>query len=96
MQIQHKQSDNRGMFFIASEEGDILAELIYLKQGEESIILEHTEVDEELKGQNIGYQLVSAAVEHARSHHLKVVPMCPFAAAVINKKPEFRDLLSGE
>lgn len=81
------------MFFIQPED-DIMAELIYMKQGEDTMIIEHTEVSDELKGQNIGYQLVTAAVEHARSHGMKVVPMCAFASAVINKKPEFKDLLS--
>jgi|GEM_PF-321868 len=94
MQIQHKQTDNKGVFFIQSDGEDILAELTYMKQGEDTMILEHTEVSEELKGQNIGYQLVSAAVEHARSHRMKVIPMCPFAGAIISKKPEFKDLLS--
>ena len=94
MQIQHKQSEHRGLFFVRSEDDTVLAELNYMKQGEETMIIEHTEVSEELQGQNVGYQLVSAAVEHARSHHMKVIPMCPFASAIIKKKPEFQDLLT--
>ncbi len=83
------------MFYISGEDDTVLAEIIYTLQGENSMILEHTEVDEELKGQNIGYQLVSAAASYARNHGLKLVPVCPFASSVINKKPEFKDLLAG-
>jgi predicted GNAT family acetyltransferase len=57
------------------------------------MILEHTEVAEELKGQNVGYQLVEAAVEYARLHQFKILPLCPFANAVFRKKPEYRDVL---
>jgi len=95
MLIQHKHTDTKGLFFIpGDEEDDLLAELVYMKQEPSTMIIEHTEVDEELKGQNIGYQLVSAAVEYARSHNWKVIPMCPFARAVMNKKPEFKDVLA--
>jgi len=92
--IQHKQTDNKGIFFVAGEEGEPLAELIYMKQGSDTMILEHTEVSDTLRGQNVGFQLVNAAIEHARSHYMKVIPMCPFAKAVIEKKPEFRDVLA--
>jgi predicted GNAT family acetyltransferase len=94
MQIQHKQTENRGMFFIQPEGEEILAELIYQKHEGDKIILEHTQVDDELRGQNIGYQLVSAAVEYARTHHLKIEPVCTFAKAIIDKKPEFQDTLA--
>lgn len=93
MLIQHKQTGNKGIFFILGEEENFLAELIYAKQEPDVLILEHTEVIAELKGQNIGYQLVQAVVEYARLHHFKIAPVCPFAKAVIDKKPEFQDVL---
>ncbi len=94
MLIQHKQTETRGVFFIPGEEDDFLAELIYMKKEPDTMIIEHTEVDDELKGQNVGYQLVYTAIEYARAHKLKIIPMCPFARAIIEKKPEFKDVLS--
>lgn len=96
MLIHHKHLDNRGKFFILSDDEDeeMLAEIIYINHDPTTMIIEHTEVSEELKGQNIGYQLVSSAVEHARIHRMKIIPICPFAKAVMNKKPEFRDMLA--
>jgi predicted GNAT family acetyltransferase len=95
MVIQHRQNGANGMFFIPGEEDDdgLLAEMTYLRQEPDTMIIEHTEVSDELRGQNIGYQLVHTAVEYARTHHLKIIPMCTFAKAVIDKKPEFRDVL---
>jgi uncharacterized protein len=95
MVIQHKQTEKRGMFFIAGEEDDFLAELTYSRQ-DNTMMIDHTEVDDQLRGQNIGYQLVHSAVEYARSHGMKIIPLCPFAKAVIDKKPEFRDVLKEE
>ncbi|HEX8314259.1 MAG TPA: GNAT family N-acetyltransferase [Flavisolibacter sp.] len=92
MQIQHKDGKTRGMFFI-EDEGEVIAELVYGNGGENTIIIEHTEVDDRLRGQNIGYELVHRTVEYARSHGLKVSPVCPFAKAVFDKKPDFGDVL---
>jgi uncharacterized protein len=92
MLIQHKETGNRGIFFI-EDEGEILAEIVYANGGANMIIIEHTEVDDRLRGQNIGYELVHKVVEHARMQGLKVSPVCPFAKAVFDKKPDFRDVL---
>lgn len=98
MLIQHRQNGANGMFYIPGEDDDddeLKAEMTYLRQEPNTMIIEHTEVSDELRGQNIGYQMVHTAVEYARSHHLKIVPMCTFAKAVFDKKPEFRDVLDG-
>ena len=45
----------------------------------DKMVIEHTEVDDELRGQNVGYQLVEAAVEYARQHNIKDHRMVSFA-----------------
>ncbi len=92
MLIHHKQVGSKGMFFIG-EEGAILAEMVYTSPSTDKMIIEHTEVSDELRGQNIGFQLVNTAVEYARKHHIKIIPLCPFANSVFKKKPEFADVL---
>lgn len=92
MLVQHKQVGGKGMFFV-QQEGNILAEMVYTMVSAEKMIIEHTEVSDELRGQNTGYQFVSTAVEYARTHGIKIIPLCPFANAVFKKKPEFTDVL---
>lgn len=94
MQIQHKEANNRGMFFI-EEDGEIVAEIVYASGGNNTIIIEHTEVDESLRGKNIGYQLVKKIADHARSHGLKVIPVCTFAKAIFDKQVDWTDLTTG-
>ncbi len=92
MVIQHKQVGDKGYFFVEVD-GNKLAEMIYNMPDSEKMIIEHTEVNDELRGKNVGYQLVHTAVEYARSHHLKIIPLCPFTNAIFKKKPEYTDVL---
>lgn len=92
MLIEHKLIGNKGLFYV-QKDGKILAEMVYNHPSPDKIIIEHTEVSEELKGQSAGYQLVHTAVEYARTHKLKIIPLCPFANAVFKKKPEYADVL---
>ncbi|RYY89958.1 MAG: N-acetyltransferase [Chitinophagaceae bacterium] len=95
MTIQHEQQEQRGHFFIPDGD-ELAAEMTYIRHDPKTIIIDHTEVSAELQGQNIGYQLVQAAVEYAREHGLKILPVCSFAAAIFRKKPELRDVLKEE
>ena len=80
------------MFFV-EQDGNILAEMVYTFPSADKMIIEHTEVSDELKGQNAGNQLLHTAVEYARTHNLKIIPLCPFANSVFKKKPEYADVL---
>lgn len=92
MLIQDKESNNKGMFFVEID-NEKMAEMDYsLAPGIITIL--HTEVDEKLKGKQVGAQLVDHAVEYARAHHLKIIPFCPFAKKVLEKKrEEYNDVL---
>jgi uncharacterized protein len=93
MLIQHKKINTKGMFFVEID-GNILAEMTYTMPSPEKMIIDHTEVSEELKGKNAGYQLVHTAVEYARTHHIKIIPLCPFANSVFKKKAEYANVLA--
>ena len=93
MLIQHSESGDRGVFYIESESAERVAELTYLEKNG-VLIIDHTEVNDSLRGKNIGYQLVSHAVDFARERGSKIRPLCPFAKAVIDKRPEMQDVLA--
>lgn len=91
--IQHKEENNKGSFYI-EDNGVTIAKITYSKAGEEKLILDHTEVDISLKGQGVGLQLVEAAVNFARTHNFKIMPLCPFANAMFNRHTAFKDVLA--
>jgi hypothetical protein len=92
MLIQHKQEGAKGMFYVQDED-EVQAEMIYHMTSPNQMVIEHTEVGEDLRGQNVGYQLVNAAVEYARHHNIKITVWCPFAKKVFDKKPDWSDVL---
>ncbi len=71
------------MFYI-EQNGEELAEMPYtIEKGR--MVIQHTEVDKSLRGNNIGFQLVERGVEYARQEHLKILPVCKYAKKVLQK-----------
>lgn len=93
MQIQREEHGRKGAFFI-DEDGEWVAEMTYTKSGDGQITIDHTEVDEKLRGEGIGEDLVKAAVNHARENGLKIKLACPYAKTVFDRKPEYKDVLA--
>ena len=77
MLIQRKQTGNKGMFYV-EEEGQVEAEMTYHMVAPNKMVIEHTEVEDDLRGQNVGYQLVQAGVESRPAQHQdhSLVPVC--------------------
>lgn len=92
MEIKHTTSDTKGEF-AAIIDGSAKAKITYSKLGNIQIIADHTEVADELRGQNVGKKLVEHLVEFARSHNLRVIPLCPFAKSVIDRNKNLQDVL---
>jgi len=81
--VTHNEA--KGQFEIAL--GNEKAVLQYHRT-QHSISLLHTEVPEGSRGRGLGDQLIHAALDFAHFHQLKVVPVCPFVKAYLQKHPE--------
>jgi predicted GNAT family acetyltransferase len=92
VKISHEHAGHRGAF-VWIENGERLAEMTYTVAGSR-VIIDHTDVDDRLRGQGAGRQLVTAAVEWARGGSVKLMPLCPFAKSVFDKTPEYQDVLA--
>ena len=71
-----------------------LAEMTFSRAGEHLIIIDHTAVPEDLRGQRVGNRLLEQAIADAREKGFKIFALCPFAAAQFRRHPEYRDVLS--
>ena len=91
MQIQRDEHGRKGAFYI-EENGEWIAELSYIKNNG-TMTIDHTKIDEKLRGEGIGQDLVKAIVEYARENDLKIKPVSPYAKKVIDRTPEFQDVL---
>ena len=70
------------------------AEMTYSKAGATRIIIDHTGVPDALRGKGAGQAMVKQAVEDAREAGIRIIPLCPFAKAQIEKHPEWQDVLA--
>ena len=92
MEIQREDDQKKGKFYY-EENGQQLAKMTYTYAGDDKIIIDHTEVDDSLRGKGVGYKLVEASVNFAREKSISILPLCPFAKAVFKKKSEYSDVL---
>jgi uncharacterized protein len=95
MNIKHDKTEKGGSFYY-EENGVRLAEMAYVMSGEKTMIIEHTEVDDSLKGQGVGKQLLGELIDYVRAERIKVIPLCPFANATFKKTKEWQDVLTGD
>jgi predicted GNAT family acetyltransferase len=54
----------------------------------------HTEVPKALEGQGIGSKMIKYVFEYIKEQNLRLVPLCPFAAAYIQRHPEWAEILA--
>ena len=87
MEIQHQHHLTNGEFFVKNEQQEKLAVMTYIMTDDNTMLIEHTIVDEQLSGQGIGRKLVDA-----RAKGFKIIPQCPYANSVFNKTPEYTDV----
>jgi predicted GNAT family acetyltransferase len=59
----------------------------------ESIIVAHTEINEQWEGQGFGSTLVRGTLDHIRASGKTVIPTCPFTAAYIRRHPGYVELV---
>jgi len=90
--IQHQEADGRGSFFLARD-GIQLAEMTYSRASERRVIIDHTLVDEQLRGLGVARRLLDTAVAWARATDTRILATCPYALAQFERDPTIRDVL---
>lgn len=79
-------------FYVGDNEDEPLAKMGLVDSGD-AIIIDHTFVSEQLRGQNVGRQLLKKVVDFAKEKNKTIIPICPFANAELNKNSDYKDLL---
>jgi uncharacterized protein len=87
--VTHNEEAHR---FEATVDG--LRSLLAYRLFPERIVLHHTEVPPPIQGQGMAAKLTGAALDFARAHHLRVVPLCPYVSSFLREHREYQDLVS--
>ena len=99
LNIEHEDDGKRGAHFIVDTSGDTaggggcgggarVAEMTYVRAGATRIIVDHTHVDDRLRGQGVGRRLLDATADLARREGLTIVATCPYAKAQLERHRE--------
>lgn len=82
-----------GRIFALGADGKLLAEVTFPTQGGTAVI-DHTFVDDSLRGRGVAGKLLEAAVQAIREAGLTAKPTCSYAVDWFEKHPEQKDLLA--
>ncbi len=85
--------DNQASNRFELEEQGLVAFADYRLQGGR-LVIPHVEAPPALRGTGTAGRLMTGLLDTARERGLKVVPVCPYAAAFIRRHPEYQDLLA--
>ncbi|WP_317167404.1 GNAT family N-acetyltransferase [Winogradskyella costae] len=89
MELKHKESKNS--FYLLDHDKEI-GEITYAYVSEGLIDLNHTYIDSNYRGQNLGLQLIDAVADYARENNLKVKASCPYVVKVFGETDQYNDI----
>jgi predicted GNAT family acetyltransferase len=73
--------------------GNDVAGIIRYVVAPASLTLVPTDIDPAYEGRGLGSVLVAGALDDIRARGLRVVPLCPFVRAFLERHPEYADLV---
>lgn len=68
--------------------------LLYRPVGDNELDYRSTVVPDQHRHLGIGEQIVKHALEFARENGYKVIPTCPFVTWVVERNPEYREIIA--
>ena len=86
-------SGRKGRYLVRGA-GSVEAEMTYSRSGANTLIIDHTEVPQAFRGKGVGAILLDRLIADARADGLKIIPICPFAAAQFRRHPQWADMLA--
>ena len=82
-----------GNMFHIDSKGKTVAKITYFFEKDDVIVIDHTIVNPELRGQSIAKKLLDTVVEFAKENNLKIIPVCSYAVAKLENNAEYSDIL---
>ena len=94
LQIRQEEAHGRGAFFVDIN-GERVALQTYRRVDANHVVIDHTQVDDSLRGRGVARRLLDASVAWARTTGTRMAATCPYAKAQFDKDPTIRDVLKG-
>ena len=73
------------------QDGRTLGEITWFLR-ENTMVMDHTYVSNELRGQGVAKKLLDEAAEYARQHDYKMQPVCSYVVTAFERYDDYEDL----
>ncbi len=90
--MEFKFRDN--MIYLDNEDGNIIAKVTFPEVKHGVVEMNHTFVDDSLRGQGIASKLLEEAYKKLKADNKKVIPTCSYAVKWFEKNEDCRDILA--
>ncbi|GAB3720066.1 GNAT family N-acetyltransferase [Nocardiopsis nanhaiensis] len=76
-----------------SADGRVVGFSAYHLVAEGVLALPHVEVEPEFEGKGVASALMRESLDQVREQGLRIMPICPFARAFLERNPDYADLV---
>lgn len=85
--------EEKNRIYMNDEKGRLIAEVTFPNIDAGTVNLNHTFVDDSLRGQGIASKLIEAAAIKLQSENKKIIPTCSYAVHWFEKNKDYSTLL---
>lgn len=78
--------------FLKNEQGDMIAEVTFPNISDDIVNVNHTYVDDSLRGQGVASMLLKSLADKLRAENKKAYPTCSYAVKWFEKNTDYSDV----
>jgi len=93
MEIIREDNKSGGRYVVTVDGHE--AEITFSRTSATLIIVDHTGVPDALRGRGVGQALAQKVIEDARENGWRIIALCPFFKAQVQRHPEWADAIAG-
>ncbi len=90
--FSYTEENAKGLFELL-EGAESIARMTFSRIDPNNVIIDHTEVAPNAKGTGAGKAIVAEMVRWARAKNQKVLPLCTFANAMLERNKDWQDII---
>ena len=85
-----------GRIYMNDYAGNMIAEVTFTELDDNTILVDHTFVDDSLRGKGTAGKLMLEVIDYAKTHNKKIKASCSYAVKWFDKnKNEYKDIYIG-
>ena len=85
-----------GRIYMNDDVGKMIAEVTFTELDDNTILVDHTFVDDSLRGKGTAGKLMLEVIDYAKTHNKKIRASCSYAVKWFDKnKNEYKDIYIG-